>query len=273
MGLYPPASILPPPAFCYARRMLSKVVIARGKTARAVIASLRTHAKTLSDKGAQALGPLLAGQERAPDLGFFAELLARQLERRLADLEKADEAHNEELDDDADPRKRRDDAAQALHDALIEVKKSVGTLFGDEWVQKLKLPAEVARDPQPVARVGKDVAKALDKTKLPKPRLAGVKEVSTKPWVSTVKKELKKLEAANDDVAREAREAEATLGAKNRALEAFDASLSAAAGVGNALLELVGDREHAVLRTTSHKKADKDGAGDAGDGDDGAAPG
>src|SRR6476659_5154704 len=104
--------------------MLSKTVTAHGKSARSIVASLRTHAGTLAAKSGEVFGPLLQDHEKSPDLGFLAELLARDLERRLVTLEAADEAHNDELSDDADPRRRRDESAQALYDTLLEIKQS-----------------------------------------------------------------------------------------------------------------------------------------------------
>ena len=66
--------------------------------------------------------------------------------------------------------------------------------------------------------------------------------MSAAPWIAKLKKPLKRLDTASKDVAREVREAEKTLVAKNRAFDTFEAAFGAGAAAGWGLLTAVGER-------------------------------
>lgn len=238
---------------------LSKVVTDYGKAARDLVATLRAHGPSASEKTRAFLAPVAKKGESVPDVGFLLELLARRLERAAAEMEAADKAHTDELSDDADPRRRRDEASEALRGVLLDVKRTLQTLFGENVATAFKVPAELSRDSAVVQRAAADIAKTLEKKKLPKPAVEGVKKVDSAPWVATIKKVLKRLDAASKDVAREAGEAQVTLVAKNRALDAFEAAFGAAAAAAWGLLIAAGEKEHASRISITPRRASSGG--------------
>jgi hypothetical protein len=234
--------------------MLSKIVTDYLKSARDLAAALRAHRQGVAEQMQTLLSPVLAKGESLPDAGLLLELLARRVDHAADDLETADKAHNEELSDDAEPRRRRDEAAEQLRAELLKVKRTLQTLFGNDAPATFKLPPELSHDPAVIWRAGADVAEALEKKTLPKPQDDGIKEVSAAPWIARLKKPLKRLDAASKDVAREVREAELTLVAKNRALAAFEVAFGAGAAAGWGLLTAVDEKEHAKRISLSPRR-------------------
>jgi hypothetical protein len=188
---------------------------------------------------------------------------ARRLDRAADDLESADKAHNEELSDDAEPRRRRDEANDELRTALVEVKRTIAVLFGDETVGVFKLPAELPQDPAALRRVGEDVSDALGKKPLPKAKIDGIKAVDASSWKARLDKPIAALDGASKDVAREEKEAAVTLVAKNRALATFERTFGAAAGAGWGLLTAAGEKEHAERISLTPRRHSASGAGAA----------
>jgi hypothetical protein len=234
--------------------MLSKIVTTYVKSARDLSAALRAHRQAVAQKMESFLAPVLAKGESVPDAGLLLDLFARRVDRVADELEAADKTHTDELSDDAEPRRRRDEATEELRVVLLEVKRTLQTLFGDDAPAAFKLPAELPQDPASMRRTAADVADALEKKALPKPKIEGIKEVDAAPWIAKLKKPLKRLDAASKDVAREVREAEVTLIAKNRALDAFEAAFGAGAAVGWGLLTAVGEKEHASRISLSPRR-------------------
>jgi hypothetical protein len=94
-----------------------------------------------------------------------------------------------------------------------------------------------------IAQVAGEGSTLLVNTKPPKPGIEGIKAVDATPWIAKLKKPLKQLDEASNDVAREVREAQVTLVGKNRALSTFEEAFGAGAAAGWGLLAAVGDKE------------------------------
>lgn len=233
--------------------MLSKLVTDYLKSARELSAILRAQRGAISNKLSETLQPVLAKGESLPDGGFLLELFARHVDRAAAELEAADAAHNEELSDDAGPRKQRDEAAEGLRGIVVDIKQAMQALYGPEALGEYRIPEEVPHDPAAVQRMGADVSEALETKALPKPVMEGVK-VDAGPWVAKMKKPLKALEGAISDVAREAGEAQATQVKKNQALAAFEKAFGMGAAGGRGLLSAAGEEEHAKRISLSPKR-------------------
>jgi hypothetical protein len=254
--------------------MISKVVTDRLKATNSVVASLKNLASTVSDQAKALLEPHLEKGEKLPDLGHAATLIARMLEERAGAMEKADAAHNKELSDDAEPRDRRDETKAAVYAALVEVKQGTVALFGEKWVPRLKLPSEIPQDPAALSRVAAEVIEALAEVELPAPLLEGVKHFDVKPWIKKIAGPSKELAGAIKDVAREEREAQATLIKKNRAMSDHADGFSKGVAFAQALLRLVGENEHADrLRPNPRQPGtlEPSSGGDAAQGSDAAA--
>jgi hypothetical protein len=160
-----------------------------------------------------------------PDIPLFLELTARFLDASATSMVSADEAHLQELSDDDGPRRGRDAAAAELSDTLVSLREWLTGLFGGSTLRALGFSGETPTDPVALERFAGEVHGALQKDRLPPPRHKGI---SWDP--SNTRAELAKARAALQghlqDVAREAREAQGTLRAKNDAMAAYDQRFS-----------------------------------------------
>lgn len=234
--------------------MLSKMVTDRLRANDSVREALRQLGPQVGEKAKELLGPYLKKGEQMPDLALLSQLLERMLASRGQAMEAADSKHNEELADDAEPRGERDEASRDLYAQVVDIKQSTARLFGDGWVTKLGIPAEIPQDPATLVRLAGDIKKALGEAKLPKPRLRGVKSFDVQPWIEDIDEPLKRLKKALSDVQREAREAQVTHVAKTRAVTAHDEGFSTGTSFAGALLRLVGEKEHAERLRPSAKR-------------------
>lgn len=225
--------------------MSSKLVTDRQKSAAAVIAAARAHRAQAAAAIATALEPHLAKAETLPDVGLLLELCTRALESAIDTLVQADAAHEAELSDDVAPRRARDEASTALYEDMVELKEVATGLLGRAALEPLRLAGTTPRDPTVLVRHAKDVVEALQSATLPKSRVRGAK-LHADEWAERLGEHIEPLSAALGDVAREAREAEATLVAKNRALTDHDRTFANVATLVSAVLRMSGETELAA---------------------------
>ena len=233
--------------------MPSKQVTDRQKSASAVVAAARTHGPGAATAVAVTVAPLLAEGEAPPDLALFVELSARRLEGTTAVLVQADAAHEAELSDDAGPRQRRDELASALYDDLLELKDVATGLLGRTSLAPLRLTGITPRDPVVLGRHAEGVVQALRTTPLPESRVRGA-TFHAEEWADRLTEHTDALSSALADVAREAREAEGTLVAKNRALAEHDQVFSDVASLVSAVLRMGGQPELAARVRPSSRR-------------------
>jgi hypothetical protein len=227
--------------------MASKLVADYAASAQQLIDALRRHAEGARDGAAATLAPMCASSEKVPDVGFLAELLARRLEHDRAELERAEQQKQAEVADAFDPRVRRDLAAHELHATLLEVRRTVGALFGPVWLKKLAIPASLHDDgTSALLRAGKDVAKALKDRALPKPHVDGVKAIDAGPWRKRINAAVKELDAATRAVSVDARELGDANATKAGAVAAFERSFAASSSLARGVLELAGKDDAAA---------------------------
>ncbi len=239
--------------------MASKVVTTKQKQAEQIKEAIRTHGgainAALQARAARRGASLLAVQA-------LLEFAREEVDAALAQAADADAAHAAELADDHAPRAARDAAAERVRGALVDLRRTTATLYGDGTVKALGFPAEIPRDPAQVERVALDVLGALRKAPLPKPALVGVAPVDTAAWVGLLEGGLDALTAARADVTRETQEARATQAAKDQTSAALTDAMVTAAQLTVSLARLAGTPELvAGLRGTTLRGAAK-GAGE-----------
>lgn len=240
--------------------MASKQVAARAKSSTFVVAAANTHADAIQTGAKELLGPHLKKGEKLPDFAFLSQLLARTLEERTTALTAADDAHELEMADDIAPRETRDSATQVLYSKVVEIGEIVVGLFGGGARERLGLEGTTPRDPALLVRHVAAVSKALRSVDLGKPRLKGA-SFSGKAAADELEALLGDVQAALDDVAREAREAEATLVKKRAAMSSFDTAFSGTATLLSALLNVAGNKELASrVRPSSRRPGQAEGA-------------
>lgn len=110
----------------------------------------------------------LATQTDNPDVAQLVALIARRLERADEEMVEADEEHERELADDAEPRLQRDEAADALYAVMVETREVVVGLSGSTWVERLRLASRVlARRPLQLPRGSSAIAQISGEWKRP----------------------------------------------------------------------------------------------------------
>jgi hypothetical protein len=205
--------------------MTSKLVTDREKSSRSVAAAAETHAEEIAKGFASELKPHLKSGEAMPDVALLVRLIGRRILADTAALVAADDAHEHELADDAAPREARDEAAARVRGVLVDARAAIDAAYGPSGLVKLRLDGAVPEDPSVLVSAGERVAKALRDTdiKLPKPRRASMK-VDRTGLAEEIEAELPALKKALAKVATEEREKEATLRAKQNAMQKSDRS-------------------------------------------------
>jgi len=221
--------------------MASKAVIDRQKSARSVAAAAHTHASEVADHVRAALSPYLRPDEEMPDIALCVRLVGRLIASENEALVRADITHEAELADDAAPRKARDDATEKIRRILVDLRAAVETTCGMAGLPRLHLAEAVPQDPSVLATIGRSVYDALrdENVKLPAPRRRGL-SLDRLAFAEELAAELPPLERALAAVAREAREAEATLRHKRTAMESNDRAFSRGAAFLSATFSLGG---------------------------------
>jgi hypothetical protein len=219
--------------------MASKLVAEYAATADTLIRALRGGAAAAGEGANAMLGTMIGEHEKVPDVAFLCELLARRVEHDRAELERAEQAKGSESADTHDPRAQRDAAAHELYATLLEVKRTVGALFGAGWLKKLQFPDDFREDAiGQLLRAGKDVGKALKDRALPKPSIEGVRSIDPKPWQKRLKQAVKDLEAASETLGVEEQQLDDANLAKAKAVAAFERTFAAASTLAVGALTL-----------------------------------
>jgi hypothetical protein len=235
--------------------MVSKQVIDRVRSAATVSASLETHADEIGRKLGEVLSPLLKPHESMPDAALLMRLLGRMLSLRTATLTEVDAAHEAELADDAVPRTERDAAETELRGFLSRYRGMIGDTFGDEGLRVFGLWDPAPSSTRGVARYATDFVAALrDPSRMP--------SVSPPPGVTldraaiagVLESAARRLETTIGTVTKEVAEADATLTAKDRAVDHSDAGFLGAAQIGEATFLLVGRPDLAARIRASPRK-------------------
>ncbi len=261
--------------------MASKLVTDREKSARAVVAAADTHARQAASAVDKKLSKYLKTGETMPDLALLARLVGRSIGSTSEALVKADRAHEAELGDDTAPREARDQAASQVRAVLVDLRAAIDVTYGTPGLTRLGLNTAAPIDPSVLAAQGHTVLDALtdDSVKLPKRRREGMK-LDRQAFARELQSSLPALDKALSQVAKEAREAEGTLSAKQKAMADYDAAFSLGATWLSATFSLAAmDTEAAKVRPSTRRAgqtADSEPsnqAADATQGDAAATPG
>jgi hypothetical protein len=249
--------------------MASKQVTDRQKSADSVIAAGEAHEEPVQRALADLIKPQLKKGEPLPDFGAVVKLSVKLLSAAKDRLVQADQAHETELSDDPPVREARDAAVAGLRDALINLREMIIGAYGHPTAAKLFLGA-APEDPVVLSRFAGEVADNLDKTKLPAPRIKGAK-LDPSETSASLRDKRAQLDKHLGAVAREQREAQKTLAAKNAAIPAYDRTFAGVATTLSGLLLLAGETELAAKIRPSTRRPGQT-AEDAGDEADPEAP-
>jgi hypothetical protein len=215
--------------------MSSKGILDRHRIAKAIVAAARMHAEQVGGRMQEVFASAVEEGETSPDFVTFLRQLARFLETRIAEIIAAEKLHFNELDDDDEPRLRRDQAAQVLHDTMVAIRDSLTGAFGAERAAKiLGIEGKTAVDPLALLHQADLALERLnaESPELPPRRLDGV-ELDLGALAAQLQPALDELGQAVREVDEQARLREATLLERDLALDAFD---TAVGSVGRILI-------------------------------------
>lgn len=244
----------------------SKMVRDRLRAATFVAQAARTHA----ERATEGLTMTLGGEVAAPAL--FTALVAL-LDEQARRLEAAETAWREELADDAAPRAARDAAVEALVAAAVQARAVLVAVYGETVAARCGLQGATPRDGASLVPVAEALLKRFgEATAGVAPRLGLV--LDPKAVLDPVRAALAAYLAAAADVVREAREAEAALMDRDRALGAYDEAFRHVAGTLTHLFALAGLPELAERVRPSVRRPGRTAVPAPGDdeGDDPAEP-
>src|SRR5262249_17275666 len=153
-------------------------------------------------------------------------------------------------------------AAEALSEKLVELREVITGIYGAATASSI-FPGPTPQDPVVLSRFAGDVAGALQRVKFPASRVKGAK-IDDADTADDITDQRTKLDGHLKDVARELREAQATLDAKNQGIAAYDESFAGWATTLTGLLRAAGKAELAAKVRPSSRRPGQT-ASDAGE--------
>lgn len=233
--------------------MSSKAILDRIAAADATMDQSAAHSARAREGLAAALTPYLAPGEALPDVDLVIALVQRRLAALREHMIIADEAHEEELSDDAAPRELRDDTAADLYARLMEMRELLRSLYGASALPALGFKGHTPEDPEDLLYFTRRVVIALRQGPLPHP-LGASDAPDAAALVEPLVADLDDLATALEDVDREAAEAEVTLRDKQAALDRFDDGFARCVSFLAGLFSLSGDDEMAQYLRPSARR-------------------
>jgi hypothetical protein len=218
--------------------MASRQVTDREKSARSVIAAGEANADLVQSALAEQVKPFLEKGEKVPDYAGMIRLSGRRLGAARDHMVTADEAHEQELADDAPAREERDEAQASLRAELVELREMISGVYGGPTAGRLFV-GSTPEDPVLLGRFAGEVADAFKRVKLPAPRVKGAK-LDVDEIIASLRDGRVRLEGHLEAVQREIREAQQTAEAKNAAIAAYDTLFTSVATTLSGLLRQAG---------------------------------
>ena len=251
--------------------MPSKMVIDRQKDADSVQAAAETTAAAVQAAFTRHFAPLVKKGEKVPDMAQLVTLVQRKL-AEARDVMVAADTHNErELADDDEPRAERDAAGVALYDKLVELRSLVGGVYGAAVLKRIGFSQSTPQDLSMLEGFAREIETGLRTVKMPKPRVKTA-HVDVIAAAGELKGLIDALHQHLQHVSRQTRVAQASLAAKNHAIEQFDDRYTRSATFLSGLLKLAELDELADRVRPTVRKAGKAEEVAAGGEEDAAAP-
>lgn len=226
--------------------MASKAVLDRQRAARTVASTAYTYSADAASRIKETLSRYAKPGEQLPDIQLLLRLVGRMIASENETLLRADAAHEDELADDTEPRKIRDEAADRVRRILSDLRTAVETTYGGIGLPRLHLSDSIPQDPSALAMLARTVLVDLrdEAIKLPPPRRRGL-SLDRSAFAEEIAADLPVLDKALAAVAREAREAEVTSRTRRLAMEASDRAFQRGAAYLSATFTLAGLDEQA----------------------------
>lgn len=240
----------------------SKEIIKREKSVQLLSETVKANDASMAAAIDKLFEPLLEEGEKLPDTRLFIRLIDRAIAQKATAMVEADRAHQIELADDAAPRQARDEYGNKLRKSLVAFRSGVDTVHGAAGLKALGVHAAVPAENGALVSLGKKVAALLHEPKLGAPINKEV-TINLEAFAKTIRIRSRKLAAALQDVAREVREAQVTLDAKDKAQESHDSFFQRGATAIEALARLasmdaVADKARPSARTPGQTEQEEE---------------
>jgi len=239
----------------------SQAVLNRIRLANDLRSSLHVHGKKIADRWEELLSPYLPDAERL-ELTTLVRAMDRLVADRLRQLEKSEEEHRAELDQDSILRERRRHWAGELRRRLVDLRQSAKSHYGKAVSEQfLGLRGRTARSLVELRRVGERVVNRISDPGWPRPetRHPGT-ELEWDWWKEQIETPLRELESADRALTADEGETVTALEQKQRDLEQYDDQVHAAARWLMATYELIGfepARRRLLPETRSRRRTGK----------------
>ncbi len=178
-----------------------------------------THVQDVLPGVEDRLGEVLIGEETLPDVPFLVTLLGRVRSGGTRRLRVADNAHEEELANDSEPRQRRDEAGERVRGKLVEIRRIADGLFGPERTDEVlgtRGPTASVSEGERLWRQGEDTATRLEAPDFAVPAMTTSSlQFDPAQLAAELRSDNEAFREGLDAVALEQRKAEATLEVKN----------------------------------------------------------
>jgi len=201
---------------------MAKQVDDREKAARVVGAGIAEHSPAMARALMDELRPF-ADDGVVPDVELLLKLIGRAVAAPASKLVAANEVHERELGDDAEPRSRRDNVDGDLRPRVSRLRTLVDGAYGAAGLAQLRLVEAPGPGPDALRSYVRTASAALvnPDVKLT-PLDEGAADIKLGTFAATFAPLLDALETALNDVARERREGETSLVAKQDAMQEHD---------------------------------------------------
>lgn len=209
-----------------------KGFLARKKAAAVVSAASRRWAAPTAETLEERLRPELAEGETMPDLELVQRLLGRALDREWRRLESADEA---QLAAAARRGRRKAGVAEALvalYRRVVDLRRLMTAVVGAVRARRLLgLAGKTSADPVVLLRqAGQAVARLRDAALVPAPAAYQPSARDRERWAKPVEAAARVLESARASASIDAKELQAAVAARRRALADFNVAFVELAG-------------------------------------------
>lgn len=206
--------------------MASNMSVYRQRAKHSTVSFIDAHEDEITTSIHQRFQPFLAEGESPPDVRSTLRLVGRLVENCADRVIEADKANLDELDDDFEPRLDLAEAAEEVHDRLVDVRQILRGLYGPELSQELLAidgPTANVDQPDLLWRQGEHTMERLrDPDVAPSRRKTLSVELDRSALADELEPAVKRLGAAHRVVHLERRELESTRAEKRRAMEEFD---------------------------------------------------
>lgn len=233
---------------------VSRMVADRVTISRTVTSAVELHGPEVAPALEKALFP--AGAPQNLTIAGMLTALGALLDSTTTRVLEADQAHAAELADDPAPRAARNDHVAEIRDFLSTLRSNLGRNYGETVPAAYGLGSVLPEDPAALLLLAGNVEKQLRErplTEAPKKQSLKVDPIAA---ADDLKASAKELKSALDDVERERREAQLTLGAKNDAISEWGTNYSGVADAVAALFALARRPDLADrVRPTARRRA------------------